>query len=299
MSDTSRCTACAAHAALANGLASVRAARAAWLVQFDPEALHDARVALRRLRTALELYEGLVRLPPAVTAKQVRRLSRCLASLRDLDVALQQATLLAGSETELTLRERLEQARERNRTEVAAALHGRRARRWQRALQRWLHGPAFSEVAMADAPGTIGARIAELWPAIEASPAWEAQIPALSTASPDALDALHELRRRLRVGRYLLEFGQGAGISEAGSSLEELQKLQAGLGALQDLRVLRDALVREAGPLWPAAARMVDTALDTAWSERWQQWKDLSAALHAPTPSPATSRLTLISGSSG
>lgn len=297
MSDTSRCAACAAHAALANGLAAVRAARAAWLVQFDLEALHDARVALRRLRTALELYEGVVRLPPVVTVKQVRRLSRRLASLRDLDVALQQVTLLAGTETELTLRERLEQARDQSRTDVAAALHGRRARRWQRALQRWLHGPAFSEVAMADAPGTIGARIAELWPAIEASPAWEVQIPALSTASPDVLDALHELRRRLRVGRYLLEFGQSAGISEAGSSLEELQRLQAGLGALQDLRVLRDALVREAAALWNTWAATIDAALDRAWAERWQQWRDLRTASRAPAPPPSTNRLTLITGS--
>jgi CHAD domain-containing protein len=59
------------------------------LDQFDADAIHDARVATRRLRAALDLLE------PAVPAKllsplnrTLRRLRRTLGDLRDIDVML-------------------------------------------------------------------------------------------------------------------------------------------------------------------------------------------------------------------
>jgi CHAD domain-containing protein len=57
----------------------------------DPDAIHDARVATRRLRAALDLLEpmlGEVK-PLAMLRKTLRRLRRQLGPLRDLDVMLE------------------------------------------------------------------------------------------------------------------------------------------------------------------------------------------------------------------
>lgn len=272
-----------AHIAFATGLSAFRAARAVWLVQPDAEALHDARVALRRLRTALAAYEALVRVPFRVKPASIRRLSRRLAPLRDVDVAIQELQL-SGDLCEPELRDRLEQARERVRGDVGPTFHRRGARRWQRAMQRWLRAPAFTKSAMVDARGALSARIEQLWPPLDALSGWAIDASDLATAAAEALDELHRLRRRFRDARYLLELGSAAGLGEPHLSIAHFQQLQDGLGGLQDLRVLRDTLVREVGPDWAKAAPRLAQALSAAWSERWQQWVELRSTVGESGP---------------
>lgn len=66
----------------------------------DPEAVHQSRVAARRLRSALRLFRGAISEPWAdATAGELRRLGAALGRVRDLDVlALGMASRLAGEE---------------------------------------------------------------------------------------------------------------------------------------------------------------------------------------------------------
>lgn len=266
--------------ALAAGLAAFRAARAAWLVLPDAETLHDARVALRRLRTALELYGGIVRLPREVTVRRVRRLSRRLAPLRDLDVAAQQLPSLPSLVVEVGLDRRVERARARCRAKVASALRGRNTRRWQKALAGWLRAVGPTKPAPSDARAPIAVRLAQLWPPLSVLPGWTVEIPNLARASDEALEALHLLRRRLRVSRYLVELGAIAGSDRTHPSPEDLQQLQTSLGALQDIRVLRDILRRGADPPeWANLAPALLPVLEAAWAERWRQWTELRSSV--------------------
>lgn len=266
--------------AFAAGLSSFRAARAAWLVLPDAETLHDARVALRRLRTALELFGGTVRLPREVTVKRVRQLSRRLAPLRDLDVAAQQLPSLPALVVDVGLDRRVERARARCRDKVTSALRGRSARHWQKALAGWLRAIGPTEPAPSAARELIALRIAQLWPPLSVLPGWMVEIPNLARAPGEALDALHLLRRRLRVSRYLLELGTIPGSDRTHPSPEDLQQLQTSLGALQDIRVLRDILRREADPPeWANLAPALLPVLEAAWAEPWRQWTELRSSV--------------------
>jgi CHAD domain-containing protein len=64
----------------------------------DPEGVHDMRVASRRLRAAIELYQDVFpkrRLKPML--REVKRLADALGRVRDLDVMLDRLTAdLAG-----------------------------------------------------------------------------------------------------------------------------------------------------------------------------------------------------------
>ena len=80
----------------------------------DPEALHDFRVALRRLRSSLRAYGAfLTESVSAKTRRRLRRLARATAESRDLEVHLswldtQRPALTARQRTGLLwLRERL------------------------------------------------------------------------------------------------------------------------------------------------------------------------------------------------
>jgi len=81
-------TAAAARVLVEQGLTTVLALAATLGVEApDPEFVHQARVALRRLRAGLALLEADV---PAWLPLGLRRWSRCLGQVRDWDVACEQ-----------------------------------------------------------------------------------------------------------------------------------------------------------------------------------------------------------------
>ena len=52
----------------------------------DPEAVHQMRVGMRRLRTAVSRFDKYLHLPKTISDKNIGKLARILGGLRDLDV---------------------------------------------------------------------------------------------------------------------------------------------------------------------------------------------------------------------
>ncbi|MEM8832875.1 MAG: CHAD domain-containing protein, partial [Cyanobacteria bacterium P01_G01_bin.19] len=58
------------------------------LMDKDPENLHQMRVGMRRLRSAIAGFTVATDLPSVVTEKNIAKIGRALGKLRDLDVLL-------------------------------------------------------------------------------------------------------------------------------------------------------------------------------------------------------------------
>jgi len=111
----------------------------------DPEALHELRVSLRRLRAALRLFDGLF---PPRQATRVRRdlgwIADALGPVRDADVQIVQVRawsgrlLLAPSEAVGPLLARLEAGRQKARRRMVRVLDSARRRRVMARLQQRL-----------------------------------------------------------------------------------------------------------------------------------------------------------------
>jgi CHAD domain-containing protein len=98
----------------------------------NAEALHQARVALRRLRSAYSLFKRL--LPGAEPQRlkdELRWLAGVLGEARNLDVLLAKAT-------DSDLRSRLKDAREAAYEDVVRALESSRARALMLDFNEWL-----------------------------------------------------------------------------------------------------------------------------------------------------------------
>ncbi|MDJ0571712.1 MAG: CHAD domain-containing protein [Pleurocapsa sp. MO_192.B19] len=54
----------------------------------DPEDLHQMRVGMRRLRSAIASFAVALDLPKTVNEKNIAKIGRSLGTLRDLDVLL-------------------------------------------------------------------------------------------------------------------------------------------------------------------------------------------------------------------
>jgi CHAD domain-containing protein len=193
--------------------ASVEAARAT----LDPEAIHQARVASRRLRVFLTLAEV------PVLRDDLRWLARALSRLRDLDV-------VRGEGLRGPFRRWLEGQHAEARHEASVVLQHPRLEGLVMALASI--EPVSRRKARTQRDRLVG----------EVDDAWAA----LSAAQPpQALDALHRLRRRARSARYANEW--------LGLDATPFRRLQEAAGAACDVMALA-ALVEAYGQATKAAS---------------------------------------------
>lgn len=180
----------------------------------DVEGIHDFRVALRRIRSALRLIEG------DSDAKKIRKRAKDFASAvgaaRDLDVLIQRKGL--PDAWVLTLR--LE--RESALAMAAQTLEGKQFRKWRRRLKAWLADDKADTPAIPyDLKSTVKSQA-------------EAVLQ-LKDANND--EALHQLRISVKRLRYTMEFFKGDLSPDLKRSIPRLAKVQDELGVYNDVGV--------------------------------------------------------------
>ncbi|SFR76719.1 CHAD domain-containing protein [Sphingomonas jatrophae] len=191
----------------------------------DAHALHQARVALRRLRSAFTVWKRLLPAEAAEAhAADLRWLAAVLGNARNLDVLIERVPTGA-------LRERIAAAREASYDEVQAVLASGRIRAVMLDLAEWL---AVGLDGVEEGPPT-----AEF--AAEALSRWRRRVKRDGRNLAKADDETrHELRKDAKKLRYTAEFfaslfAEGKVAKRRKRFLERLEVLQDELGALNDL----------------------------------------------------------------
>jgi CHAD domain-containing protein len=230
-----------AAAALATRLVAVIEANLpGTLADVDSEFLHDLRVAVRRTRSLQRELKGAF--PPAPLAHfraEFRWLQQATGPTRDLDVWLAE---LGGAPADLDpLRALLAEHREREREAMRRALRSARTARlledWARFLGRLADAPALGRD---DATRPIAAVASERIGRVHRG------LVRMGRAIDDgsAPEALHDLRKKGKELRYLLEFfARLFPQPVVGPMVGSLKALQDTLGRFQD-REVQAALLR-------------------------------------------------------
>jgi triphosphatase len=231
-------------------LANLRRHASAWLAHEpgarlgdDPEALHDLRVAARRMDVVLAMFRPYL---PAALTRARPRLKRLLASfgnVRDLDVALAE---LGEFATDLPLSERapleplqrqLRSERERARGQMLAALDSAGTQRWMEKLMRDVAHPPSSRkpdsdaAAVAVAPDLIRDRYRKVRKA------------AKRLTADSSLEEYHRVRGRGKKLRYAIESVAAVYGRPAEELLRALRRFQDKLGTQQDAHVAQSRLL--------------------------------------------------------
>ena len=223
-----RMPACAAFAQIARAcLAQLQANLPGLLTAEDPEYLHQARVAVRRLRSAAALF-GKICPPPIEEMARIAELGRALGEARDWDVfVLDILPSLAGSVTAVQktlLTRRAHAARRAARAAVLEQVRRPRTAADLLSLHRWLNEletrqgkPALGRVAARKLDRLHAAVLAAAQGFAEQSPAQR-----------------HALRIRVKRLRYALDY--------LGGLFGGHRKFTAAFATLQDeLGELNDA----------------------------------------------------------
>jgi CHAD domain-containing protein len=223
-------------------LDEMEAVRDGTVADIDIEFLHDLRVAVRRSRSVIKLLGDL--LPADLVAwvtPQLKWLGDLTARSRDLDVHLQELPSMAAGLTSgrpedlepmaLHLTRRRASERHRLVRGLRSARFERWRARWRTSLEELVNqegrGPGVQELSeerLAGAYRRVLRRGSRITPA---SPA----------------EDLHDLRKRCKELRYLLEFFapvlEPSGVR---SAVKELKTLQDVLGTFQDSEAQREAI---------------------------------------------------------
>ncbi len=213
----------------------------------DPEALHDMRVAVRRLRAAVRIFEaGIPARSRDHLAGELQWLGHALGGVRDLDVQLERLTRPdpnrgaagAGPGAALAdLEEYLQAERAQRRTAMLAVLSSSRYFRLLVRLERFtLQSPRRPRTAGRELVVVAGRRA--LQHAVTRLLRRGDNIAA-SGATPTVED-LHALRIRAKRLRYLLEFLCELTGKPGRRFVKRLVRLQDLLGAHQDAVVATD-----------------------------------------------------------
>jgi CHAD domain-containing protein len=281
----------APEALLGKQLAAVRRLFSAAL-KGDREAVHDLRVATRRLREALPVVGVADADAPARKARRTaRRMTRTLRDVRELDVCFQLLDELARTKTAPLL------ALGRVRTRLSAE----RAREWRRVLD---HSGRLD-------PERLGRRVDRTTAALSSVPrdGWRANLSKrlalranlVRRALDDAGNVysrsqLHRVRLSAKKLRYALEVASGLG---AGRNLvplqRQLKRVQQTLGDLHDRAVLADH-VREVASFLRTTEPATADALDTLAVTLDDQCRRLHAKFVTaqPTVRDVADRATLL-----
>lgn len=214
----------------------------------DPEFVHQARVALRRMRSAVRLLDDGHDFP-AELAADLRWLARTLGAARDWDVMTRQTlrTLIAGMRGPVkTMLAHAEQRRVKAHEHAQRAVGSGRYVRMMLGLERWSRTPPPSSARLSDSAGSRLRRASRRL--LKASRSFA------------GLDAAHRHRVRILAKqlRYALDLYAIVLPQPATASyVDALAELQDALGALNDAAVAMTLLPKltESSALIAAAVR--------------------------------------------
>ena len=263
----------------------------------SPEDLHQMRVGMRRLRSAITGFAPALDLPKPAQEKKIGNIARQLGTLRDLDVlreALQnhyKPALPSKEQKSLeTALVHLDKQRRQTLEQVKETLEHNRYQSLKQSLKKWLKQPNYQEIAQIPIQEVLPDLLLPEVSKLLLHPGWlvgtevkEGEVHILKELKPKMVEqqladrgpALHSLRKEAKRIRYQMEvFSDFYGESYT-AYLQDIKAIQEILGQMQDSFVLAefltDVLQSEIKSLLPTLA---DQLAQTSY-QAWQQWQPL------------------------
>jgi|GEM_PF-280108 len=286
-----------AYLAVSKHFAKILKHEAGVLKDKEPEELHQMRVGMRRLRSAITGFASALDLPPDATQKKVGKIARVLGELRDLDVL--EDTLKNNYQPILPTKEQkhldkalkvLAKKRKKAFKKVKNILNDDLYLDLKIGLQEWLEEPNYQEIATISInevlPDLLLPQISKLllhpgWLVGVKSEAGKMKLPQNLSKEEveELLDTegyeLHELRKEAKRSRYQMElFTQFYG-EEYQEYLQQVKEIQTVLGDIQDSYVLTEFLTGVFDSDLKKKMPNLTALLTESCHQKWLEWEKI------------------------
>ncbi|QNP28737.1 CHAD domain-containing protein [Cylindrospermopsis curvispora] len=263
----------------------------------DPRALHQMRVGMRRLRTAITSFSSFLDLPSSVNDQSIGKIARTLGKLRDLDVLkeiLEQDYQPYLSPRQQTYLKKafsvISQERESVCLSVQKIFKSELYKSFKQDLLEWLKSPMYNPLAELQIQQAVPELLLPQISRFLLHPGWMIGIETLDPAgitsvkwNPEELEKnlqiqgeiLHDLRKHAKRVRYQIDLFDNLYQHSFTQELGQIKQVQEILGNLQDSMVLNQWLVDIFKSEGESSLTEMMTLLATNRYQLWQQWQPL------------------------
>jgi CHAD domain-containing protein len=276
-----------AYQAIAKHFHKILKHEAGVLKDRDAEELHQMRVGVRRLRSALVSVEKAIILPASLGEKAVGNIGKKLGVLRDLDVM--GATLgdrylpLLPPTEQKSLRQgikHLQQARVQSLKATQKLLKSDRYLTFKTDFQDWLVRPKYQAIAELPMDYVLPDLLSPTISHFLLHRGWWVGDGIEELASVPAVlheegAILHDLRKEAKRARYTLELFTPLYGDRYGDYLQRIRAVQEVLGELQDGEVLAAFMTETFHDSLRHILPTLEQILLDRQLQGWQTWQDL------------------------
>lgn len=263
----------------------------------DPEALHQMRVGMRRLRTSVSRFAIALDLSKPISDKNIGKIARRLGNLRDLDVLKE--TLEKEYKPQLAKKEQkylhtafdaIAKQREHALATVETTLKDESYKSLKQELEEWLEKPSYKDLASITIqqvlpdlllpevsqfllhPGwLVGTEVGESELKIRKN--WEAE--KIEQQLMNNGETLHSLRKQAKRVRYQMELFSDLYSESYAAYIADVKSIQDILGAMQDSVVLTEWLEDVFKSDMHSHLHGLTKLLAENRYQLWQQWQPL------------------------
>ncbi len=260
----------------------------------DPEQLHQMRIGMRRLRSAIVGFAPALDLPESITEQKIGKVAKVLGQLRDLDVLQdriqQEAQFKLPSKEQETLQQvikKLKKQRKQALKRVQETLTDKPYQHLKKELQGWLAQPNYQMIAALPMPEVISALLLPQISQLLLHPGWligvkfkAGKMKLSQNISPKKLDRLlevqgtilHSLRKEAKRTRYQMELFTPFYSERYEYYLKQVKQIQVVLGQMQDDYVLFNFLHKFCGLDSGKKLPILVQKLRKNSYQQWQKW---------------------------
>lgn len=258
----------------------------------DPEELHQMRVGVRRLRSAIAGFALAIELPKAAQDQNLGKIGRTLGVLRDLDVLKETITeqylpSLPEIEQEILAQglNFLEKRRHKALKKVKKLFEESLYLKFKQETQLWLTEPQFKSIAQIHIHLILADLLLPEVSRLLLHPGWLVGVRlapnqvSLAENRQEMLyleaETLHDLRKEAKRTRYLLElFTQFYGDNYQ-VYLQDIKTIQGILGDVQDSFVLAEFLTGALQLDWRKEMPTLVEQIQINREQKYQVWGEL------------------------
>ncbi|WP_353929973.1 CHAD domain-containing protein [Okeanomitos corallinicola TIOX110] len=270
----------------------------------DPEALHQMRVGMRRLRTSVSGFGSHLDLPKSASNKNIGKIAKILGNLRDLDVLKEilennyQPHLLDQEKTYLQIAfSSLSKQRDAAFSRVQKTLKDEAYKSFKNNLQQWLEKPRYQPLANLPIQQVLPDLLLPEISKFLLHPGWmigtevtESEVVISTELTPEQLEQylqhqgeiLHSLRKQAKRVRYQMELFADLYDEAFTVHISQVKIIQEILGNIQDSMVLNEWLVNIFKSDMNEKLSGLKTLLAVNRYQLWQQWQPLKAQYLSP-----------------
>ncbi|MBD2135400.1 CHAD domain-containing protein [Sphaerospermopsis sp. FACHB-1094] len=263
----------------------------------NPEALHQMRVGMRRLRTAVSRFELCLNLPKSASDKNIGKIARILGNLRDLDVLKEilennyKPHLLPKEQASLEIAfSTLAKQREVAFSQVQKILKDETYKSLKNHFQKWLEKPSYQPLADLPIQQVLPDLLLPEVSKLLLHPGWmvgtqvvNSEVVVQSNWTPEELEKnlknqgkiLHDLRKQAKRVRYQMELFTDLYGEAFTTHISQVKSIQEILGMLQDSMVLNEWLENIFKSEINEQISGLITLLAVNRYQLWQQWQPL------------------------